>query len=172
MGSGNGRERARSRAVSVWRHARGRSAAGIFRLARIRSTRCWPRRKVSAASSAVVPAKAGTHNHRLALRHTARAAVCSKTAACGYGSRVALRLPGTTSERADGEPESGRRRGFSFSRHRCVPDILDAVWRCVGQVGGEAVTGLCLVGRRRITPPPSLGELRRTSRFNPRYQTT
>jgi hypothetical protein len=47
-------------------------------------------------SSHVVPAKAGTHNHRRFLLGQLVVPVCLKGAACGYGSRLALRLAGTT----------------------------------------------------------------------------
>jgi hypothetical protein len=45
---------------------------------------------------AVVSAKAGTHNHRMGLLKESRRSACAITLAAAYGSRIALRLSGTT----------------------------------------------------------------------------
>src|SRR5215831_6095711 len=44
----------------------------------------------ASTNSAVVPAKAGTHNHRQLLLHRAGGPAFANTMACGYGSRIAL----------------------------------------------------------------------------------
>jgi len=56
--------------------------------------------KSATRTLSVVPAKAGTHNHRTWRWSELGPQLASTTRPCGYGSRVALRLPGTTWERA------------------------------------------------------------------------
>src|SRR5690349_17190065 len=58
---------------------------------------CGSSWRVCSTHSDVVPAKAGTHNHR-SLGRPARPQRRSTTGAGGYGSRVSLRSPGTTVE--------------------------------------------------------------------------
>src|ERR1700733_9259635 len=62
--------------------------SGVFAFVR----RASGRQKLS-----VVPAKAGTHNHRRLLLQKVFKTV-PKRGAAGYGSRLALRLAGTTAE--------------------------------------------------------------------------
>ena len=47
-------------------------------------------------SADVVPANAGTHNHGRSLLGQLVLPVCLEGVGCGYGSRLALRLAGTT----------------------------------------------------------------------------
>ncbi|MGX1110309.1 hypothetical protein AB7M47_008692 [Bradyrhizobium elkanii] len=56
--------------------------------------------KSATRTLSVVPAKAGTHDHRTWRWSELGPQLASTTQPCGYGSRVALRLPGTTWERA------------------------------------------------------------------------
>ena len=53
----------------------------------------------AATTSVVVPAKAGTHNHRPGCFARCRPSPHEIITVCGYGSRVALRLPGTTEDK-------------------------------------------------------------------------
>ena len=64
----------------------------------------------------VVPAKAGTHNHKCAFVPQLWLQLVSTFDIGGYGSRIALRLSGTTSlEYPDGDPgfHAARRSGMT-----------------------------------------------------------
>ena len=68
-------------------------------------------------------AKAGTHNHRRQLLKAAVDHFAKTTSAAAYGSRIALRLSGTTwrevaaNPQQNMTPQSSTEYDFTFSRH-------------------------------------------------------